>query len=68
MSEQTVALLKSWAGTFAAAVVTAFLAVFGDGEVSVDDLKYVGVAGVTALLVVIKNWFDTDYKNYGKIE
>lgn len=66
MSESTIALLKSWGGTFVAAAVTALLTVFGDGELSVDDIKYVGVAAVLATLVVVKNWFDTAYKNYGK--
>lgn len=60
-------VLKSWAGTFVVAALTAFITVFGDGEVSWDDLKYVGVAAVLSVAPVIRNWFDENYKNYGKV-
>ena len=67
MSDSTKALLTSWAGTFVAAVLTALIAVFGDGELSWDDLKYVAVAGVMSVLPVIRNYFDTNYSGYGKV-
>lgn len=68
MSHETKAMLKSWLNVFVAAVLTALIVVIGDGQISVEDLWYVLVAGVVAILPVIKNYFDTADPRYGKIE
>jgi hypothetical protein len=66
MTDQTKAMLRSWANAFIAAVITALIVVLGDGEVTVSDLWYVLVAGLIAVLPVIKNYFDSNYSLYGK--
>jgi hypothetical protein len=66
MTNQTKAMLRSWANAFAAAVITALIVVLGDGEITVSDLWYVLVAGLIAVLPVIKNYFDPNYSLYGK--
>lgn len=60
------AMLKSWANVFVAAVITALIVVLGDGAISVEDLWYVLVAGLIAVLPVIKNYFDKNDPRYGK--
>ena len=66
MSAQTVAMLKSWFNAFAAAIISALIFVLGDSSFSVNDLWYVLIAGVVAVLPVIKNYFDGNYSLYGK--
>lgn len=66
MSKQTKAMLKSWLNVFVAAVITALIVVLGDGSVSVEDLWYVLVAGLVAVLPVMRNYFDTKDPRYGK--
>jgi hypothetical protein len=66
MSEQTKAMLKSWANVFVASLITALIVVLGDGQISVEDLWYVLVSAVVAVLPVIKNYFDTSDPRYGK--
>lgn len=66
LSKQMKAMLKSWANVFVAAVITALIVVLGDGAVSVEDLWYVLVAGLIAVLPVIKNYFDKNDPRYGK--
>ena len=69
MSDSTKALLKSWGGTFVAALITGFLSVFAvTGEIPTDSKVWLAVlgAGLVAVLPVIRNYFDTAYKNYGK--
>lgn len=66
MTNQTKAMLRSWANAFVAAVITALIVVLGDGEITVSDLWYVLVAGLIAVLPVIKNYFDSSYSIYGK--
>lgn len=66
MSNQIKAMLKSWAGSFMAAAIAAFIVILGDGTITVDDCWYILVAGLVAVLPVIKNYFDKSYKNYGK--
>lgn len=66
MSQETKAMLKSWLNVFAAAVITALIVVLGDGNVSVEDLWYVLVSAVIAVLPVIKNYFDPNDPRYGK--
>lgn len=69
MSQQTINMLKSWVGTFAAAAIAALLAVL----VSTKDFptdgtgwKAIGIAGLLAVLPVIRNYFDSNYTGYGK--
>lgn len=66
MSNQTKAMLKSWANVFIASLITALIVVLGDGSLSVEDLWYVLVSAVVAVLPVIKNYFDTSDHRYGK--
>jgi hypothetical protein len=66
MSNETKAMLKSWLNSFMAAAITAAIVVLGDGNVSVEDLWYVLVAGAIAVLPVIKNYFDPSDPRYGK--
>lgn len=66
MSEQTKAMLMSWLNVFVASLITALIVVLGDGEVTVDDLKYVAVSAVVAVLPVIKNYFDKNDPRYGR--
>lgn len=66
MSEQTKAMLKSWLNVFMASLITALIVVLGDGNVSVEDLWYVLVSAVIAVLPVIKNYFDPNDPRYGK--
>lgn len=66
MSEQMKAMLNSWLNVFVAAVITAFIVVLGDGNVSVEDLWYVLVAGALAVLPVIRNYFDPNDPRYGR--
>ena len=66
MSEQMKAMLMSWLNVFVAAAITALIVVLGDGQVSVEDLWYVVVAGALAVLPVIKNYFDPKDTRYGR--
>ena len=66
MSEQTKAMLKSWLNVFMASLITALIVVLGDGNISVEDLWYVLVSAVVAVLPVIKNYFDSSDHRYGK--
>ena len=68
MSQQTKNMLRSWLNVFVAAVLTALIVVIGDGQISVEDLWYVLVAGIVAVLPVIKNYFDKQDPRYGKTE
>ena len=66
MSKKTKAMLKSWFNVFAASAITALIVVLGDGTVTVEDAWYVLVAGLVAVLPVIKNYFDSSDARYGK--
>lgn len=66
MSKQTKAMLKSWFNVFIASVITALIVVLGDGQITVEDLWYVLIAGVVAVLPVIKNYFDKQDHRYGR--
>ena len=66
MSSKTKAMLKSWFNVFIAAAITALIVVLGDGQITVEDLWYVLVAGIVAVLPVIKNYFDPSDPRYGK--
>lgn len=67
MSEQMKAILKSWFNVFIAAVLTALIVVLGDGQITVEDLWYVLVAGIVAVLPVVKNYFDKQDPRYGRV-
>jgi hypothetical protein len=66
MSQETKAMIKSWANVFIASLITALIVVLGDGAISVEDLWYVLVSALVAVLPVIKNYFDTNDHRYGK--
>ena len=66
ISTQTKAMIKSWLNVFVAAIITAFIVVLGDGNISWEDLWYVLVAGLIAVLPVVKNYFDSSDTRYGK--
>jgi hypothetical protein len=69
MSQQTKAMLKSWGNVFIAAVITALLVVIVDTKTLALDwktLEAVIVAGLVAVLPVVKNYFDTSDHRYGK--
>lgn len=66
ISNQMKAMLKSWLNVFVAAVITALIVVLGDGNISLEDLWYVLVAGLVAVLPVVKNYFDKNDPRYGK--
>jgi hypothetical protein len=68
MSQEIKNMLKSWFNVFIAAAITALIVVLGDGQISVEDLWYVLVAGIVAVLPVIKNYFDTSDPRYGKVD
>ena len=69
MSQQTKAMLKSWGNVFIAAVITALLVVVVDSQTIALDLKAleaVLIAGLVAVLPVVKNYFDSSDHRYGK--
>lgn len=66
MSAQTKAMLNSWLNSFMTALIASLIVVFGDGEISIEDIKYVIVSAVVAVLPVIKNYFDKNDPRYGR--
>jgi branched-subunit amino acid transport protein len=69
MSQQTKAMLKSWGNVFIAAVITALLVVIVESQTLALDwktLEAVLIAGIVAVLPVIKNYFDSSDHRYGK--
>lgn len=66
MSDSMKAMFKSWLNVFVAAVITALIVVLGDGQLSIEDAWYVLVAGLVAVLPVIKNYFDSSDTRYGR--
>jgi hypothetical protein len=70
MSTTTKSMLKSWAGTFVAAVIAALMAILTTtGEIPMDVQTWLAilVSGLVSVLPVVKNYFDTSYLNYGKV-
>jgi hypothetical protein len=70
MSENMKNVLKSWGGTFVAAVISAFLAIVtATQELPTSSEAWLGVliAGLVAVLPVIRNWLDTNYAGYGRV-
>lgn len=68
MSQQTKAMLRSWANVFIAALITALLVVIVDTQTLALDLKTleaVLIAGLVAVLPVVKNYFDKNDPRYG---
>lgn len=69
MSTQTKAMLKSWANVFIAAVITALLVVLtsNSGTIPLDGETWLSVliAGLVAVLPVVKNYFDKSDPRYG---
>ena len=69
MSKETKAILKSWGNVFAAAVVTALLVVLVDQQTLALDwkaLEAILIAGLVAVLPVVRNYFDKSDPRYGK--
>ena len=69
MSNQTKAMLKSWANVFMAAVITALLVVIVDTQTLALDwktLEAVLIAGLVAVLPVVRNYFDKSDHRYGR--
>jgi branched-subunit amino acid transport protein len=70
MSQETKAMLKSWLNVFVAAVITALLVVIVDSQTLALDgkaLEAVLIAGLVAVLPVIKNYFDPNDPRYGRV-
>ena len=69
MSTKTKAMIKSWVNVFFAAVVTALLVVIVNTQTLALDWKTVEailIAGLVAVLPVIRNYFDSSDTRYGK--
>lgn len=69
MSDQTKSMLKSWFNVFIAAVITALTVTIVDKQtLSLDwnTLEAIIIAGLVAVLPVIKNYFDTADTRYGR--
>jgi hypothetical protein len=69
MSKTTKALLTSWAGSFVAAAITALLAILVTNKSIPADWntwQAIIIAGLVAVLPVIRNYFDPSYMGYGK--
>lgn len=69
MSKQTQAMMKSWLNVFIAAAITALLTVLVDtGSLVLDwqSIQAVIIAGLVAVLPVIKNYFDKSDTRYGR--
>ena len=69
MSEQMKAMLKSWANVFVAAVITALLVTVVDQQTLALDWKAVEavlIAGLVAVLPVVRNYFDKSDPRYGR--
>lgn len=69
MSKKTKAMLKSWLNVFVAAVITALTVTIVDKQtLSLDwnTLEAILIAGLVAVLPVIKNYFDSSDTRYGR--
>jgi hypothetical protein len=68
-TSQTKAILKSWANVFIAALITAFTVVIVEtGTLAIDwkTAEAILIAGLVAVLPVIKNYLDTSDHRYGR--
>lgn len=71
MSTETKSMLKSWFNVFIAAVITALTVVIVDTKTLALDwqtLEAILIAGLVAVLPVIKNYFDKSDPRYGRKE
>ena len=69
MSAQTKAMLKSWFNVFIAAVITALTVTIVDKQTLAFDwntIEAILIAGLVAVLPVIKNYFDSSDTRYGR--
>ena len=70
MSVETKNMLKSWGGTFVSALIAALLAILTTtGKIPIDAETWTAIvfAGLVSVLPVVKNYFDKNYLNYGKV-
>lgn len=70
MSAQMKAMLKSWFNVFMAAVITALTVVIVETKTLALDwntVESIIIAGLVAVLPVIKNYFDKSDTRYGKV-
>jgi len=68
-TSQKMAMLKSWGNIFFAALITAFTVVIVEtGTLALDwkTLEAMIIAGLVAVLPVIKNYLDPSDHRYGK--
>lgn len=69
MSAQTKAMIKSWFNVFIAAVITALTVTIVDKQTLAFDwntIEAILIAGLVAVLPVIKNYFDSSDTRYGR--
>jgi uncharacterized membrane protein len=68
-TSQMKAMLKSWGNIFLAALITAFLVVIVETKtlaLNWETLEAVLIAGLVAVLPVIKNYLDSSDHRYGR--
>jgi uncharacterized membrane protein YjjP (DUF1212 family) len=69
MSQETKNMIRSWANVFVAAVITAWLTLLVSTQsLSLDwnTAEAILIAGLVAVLPVVKNYFDSSDHRYGK--
>jgi hypothetical protein len=69
MSQSTKNMIRSWLNIFFAALITAWLTIIVSTQsLSLDwvALEAILIAGLVAVLPVIRNYFDTSDHRYGK--
>ena len=69
MSKQTKAIIQSWFNVFIAAAITALTVTLVDKQTLALDwntVEAILIAGLVAVLPVIKNYFDKNDTRYGR--
>lgn len=69
MTQAQIRMLKSWMNTFLAAILTALLTLLTTtGEIPLDGKTWLSilVAGLVAILPVVRNYLDPAYERYGR--
>jgi len=69
MSNETKNILRSWFNVFFAAVITAWLTLLVSNQTLSLDLataEAIVIAGLIAVLPVVRNYFDSHDHRYGK--
>jgi hypothetical protein len=69
MSKETKNIIRSWVNVFVAAVITAWLTlIVSTQSLSLDwgALEAIIIAGLVAVLPVIRNYFNPEDHRYGK--